>query len=277
MKDQDFQTLVDIISGDRPPRVWSLLVTVFGELAQETPSMVSGTILSGLTGLLGIRPEAMRVALHRLRKDGWIENQRDGRTSTYRLTQWGHNQSAIANPRIYAATSPNLETWLVHFDPALPFDSAEKVGISITPSMSVCTHPPNTPETLSTKMVAGGDVPAWLRAKICEPEISAKSKNLASKLATLDKEITDTDDLTALQIAAIRILIVHTWRRIVLKVPDLPDEIFPTDWAGSECRMLVSNLLQTLPKQSLLALQTQVTKPVRLRNSKISKETAARA
>lgn len=74
MKEQDLQALVNIISGNRPPRVCSLLVTFFGELAQATPNMVSVITLNNLTRLLGIRSEAMRVALHRLRKDGWTES-----------------------------------------------------------------------------------------------------------------------------------------------------------------------------------------------------------
>lgn len=258
MNEQDLQVLVDIISGDRPPRVWSLLVTVFGELAQDTPCKVSGTMLNQLTGLLGIRPEAMRVALHRLRKDGWIESQRDGRTSTYRLTEWGRAQSAKASPRIYAATPTNHDAWLVHFDPAMPIGNAERVGVAITPSMFVCAHPPNSPRVFETKIDDSAGLPAWLRAKICDPVTSAQSQRLATKLASLRDAMRDANSLTDLQIAAIRILIVHTWRRIILKAPELPDAIFPKQWAGPECRLLVAELLQKLPKKNVVELNAQV-------------------
>lgn len=275
MNDQDLQALVDIISGDRPPRVWSLLVTVFGELAQVTPSMVSGTLLSNLTRLLGIRPEAMRVALHRLRKDGWIESQRDGRTSSYQLTEWGRAQSAQASPRIYATTPTKRDAWLVHFDPATPVENAEKVGVVITPSMFVCAHPPNIPQVFETKINNSAGLPAWLRAKICDPTTCAQSQRLANKLAGLRDAVRDANDLTDLQIAAIRILIVHTWRRIILKAPDLPDAVFPTEWAGPECRLLVAELLQKLPKKNVVDLNAQVMKsPVR---SKMHYETPTQA
>lgn len=222
--------------------------------------MVSGTMLNNLTRLLGIRPEAMRVALHRLRKDGWIESQRDGRTSTYQLTEWGRAQSAEASPRIYAATPTKRDAWLVHFDPAMPIENAKRVGVAITPGMFVCAYPPNSPQVFETKINDSAGIPAWLRAKICDPVTCAQSQKLATKLAGLRDAMRDADDLTDLQIAAIRILIVHTWRRIILKAPELPDAIFPTEWAGPECRLLVGDLLQKLPKKNVVELNAQVMK-----------------
>ena len=62
-------------------RVWSVIVTLMGDLTvMGTPgadaSGVSGQALGKVMAALGIRPEATRVALHRLRKDGWIESTR---------------------------------------------------------------------------------------------------------------------------------------------------------------------------------------------------------
>ena len=70
-----FEAVVSDLRGDIPPRVWSLLVTVFGDLAQDG-SALPGTVLGEIMSRVGIKPEAMRVALHRLRKDGWIESER---------------------------------------------------------------------------------------------------------------------------------------------------------------------------------------------------------
>jgi len=52
--------------GDR--RVWSIIVTISGDLAQEPNERISGSLVSRLTNLLDIKPEAARVALHRWRK-----------------------------------------------------------------------------------------------------------------------------------------------------------------------------------------------------------------
>ena len=82
-------------------RVWSLLVTVFGDLAQNEGDVIDGPVLSLLMADIGIKPEATRVALHRLRNDEWIVSTKQGRTSQHSLTARGRRESAAANPRIY--------------------------------------------------------------------------------------------------------------------------------------------------------------------------------
>ena len=53
-------------------RVWSLMVSLFGDLAQAEGAGIDGPVLSRIMTAMQIRPEATRVALHRLRNDGWI-------------------------------------------------------------------------------------------------------------------------------------------------------------------------------------------------------------
>ncbi len=67
-------------------RVWSIIVSLFGDLAQKPGDQISGTTLTQIITPMGIKPEAIRVALHRLRKDGWIESTRSGRASVHFLT-----------------------------------------------------------------------------------------------------------------------------------------------------------------------------------------------
>ncbi|MEP5760757.1 MAG: PaaX family transcriptional regulator C-terminal domain-containing protein [Litoreibacter sp.] len=61
--------------------------------------------------------------------------------------------------------------------------------------------------------------------------------------------------MSNLEIAALRILIVHGWRRIVLRTPALPDFVFPDHWAGPACRDHVARLLTQLPAQDLAGLE----------------------
>ena len=59
--------------------------------------------------------------------------------------------------------------------------------------------------------------------------------------------------------AALRVLIVHGWRRIALKVPRLPDHVFPKPWRGPDCRQDMADLLARLPKPSMAALEHAAT------------------
>ncbi|MCY3875878.1 MAG: hypothetical protein OXF88_16515 [Rhodobacteraceae bacterium] len=49
-------------------------------------------------------------------------------------------------------------------------------------------------------------------------------------------------------------LIVHGWRRLILKAPTLPDHVFPDGWEGESCRSHVTGLLSLLcrPTQAIL-------------------------
>jgi phenylacetic acid degradation operon negative regulatory protein len=50
--------------------------------------------------------------------------------------------------------------------------------------------------------------------------------------------------------AALRTLLVHDWRRIALRAPDLPDALAPPDWTGAETRAAVRALLDRLGPQA---------------------------
>ena len=80
------------ILGVETPRVWSFIVTIFGDLARHDDRYISSRTLNRLTAEIGVKPEATRVALYRLRKEDWLESTKFGRESHYRLTKKGCKQ-----------------------------------------------------------------------------------------------------------------------------------------------------------------------------------------
>lgn len=243
-----FENLLATLTADQTPRVWSLLVTVFGELAQEDGAQISGATLSKLTAHMGIKPEAMRVALHRLRKDGWIESQRSGRTSAYSLTAWGRAQSADATPRIYNVQPVPTHAWLALFDPAQPLPQ-DCDGVWITPALLLTSTKPTAAQVFVAPVLA--PLPPWMANKVCAPETVASALHFQSRLEELQIALSDMPALSRYEVSALRILIVDGWRRIVLKSPNLPDHVLPSDWVGPTCRATVSSLLETYQKQDL--------------------------
>jgi phenylacetic acid degradation operon negative regulatory protein len=251
MKPIHFQDLVTCLTADQTPRVWSLLVTVFGELAQDEGSQISGALLGKLTALMGIKPEAMRVALHRLRKDGWIESTRSGRTSTYFLTDWGRAQSAEASPRIYNFAPVTAPAWLVVCDPASPIKERDMQRAWITPHIAITTDITQFSQAYATQITAQTPLPDWIRQKVCKPETLALTAIFDARLKSLKTPGT----LNTYEITALRVLIVHGWRRIILRTPALPDQVFPKTWAGASCRENVAALLGQYPCQMLDQLE----------------------
>jgi len=79
-------------------------------------------------------------------------------------------------------------------------------------------------------------------------------KDLHAALSFLGQELSEAGPATPLQAVCLRVLIVHRWRRLILKVPDVPDILFGDDWIGAQTRTLVHDTLARLPRPALSEL-----------------------
>ena len=258
MQTTSFRSISKHLTDGGTPRVWSLLVTVFGELALNQDARISGSLLRHLCEQMGVKPEAMRVALHRLRKDGWIESERTGRTSDYFLTRWGRAQSMHASPRIYADRPAAEAGWLVLSNPASPTQMDSANGAWISSNVLVTSVPPETEDVFATQLKATDLLPLWMTAKVCDADTVRLSQDFAAALQSMRASMGTDPQLNSIEIAALRVLLVHSWRRIILKAPVLPDHLFPDEWRGVECRVSVFELLSQFPKQTLEDLEGAV-------------------
>lgn len=234
-------------------RVWSLLVTVFGDLAQMDGDIIEGPILSALLTDMGIKPEATRVALHRLRNDEWITSVKRGRTSHHSLTARGRQESASASPRIYNQANRSTGKWqlaILENTSAHSRKSMEQLGFAaLMPRVYVGASDAKAPQDAMT--LEPQTVPAWLAMQFEPKGLLQDYSALHHALSTLNQAMNDAPSLTPRDTAVLRCLVVHSWRRLVLKHPDLPDDLYSKGWRGHDCRVLVSNLLTQLPKPNL--------------------------
>ncbi len=249
------QSLLDL--GDH--RVWSLVVSVFGDLARKRGDVISGRTLSALLDPMGVRPEAMRVALHRLRRDGWLISEKSGRNSVHRLSDFGFEQSNQASTRIYAAAVDHDANWHVTVLPAmqwseLPEEQRQQIAqthVQVASHIYLGNGP--VPQALAGQFTLSGSsptVPDWLRAQIGPDDLATAYSALLRVLKQLDGFLSSAKPLDPLPSAILRSLLVHNWRRIVLKHPELPAKFFPDDWPGTECRQRVVGLLAQLDRPS---------------------------
>lgn len=239
MRNDAYSYSVDALTQLGPMRVWSLLVTVFGDLSQGGP--LDGPALSAIMTEIGIKPEATRVALHRLRTDGWITSLRSGRTSVHSLTTKGQSDSAAASSRIYGRPEDmgrGIQVFLTA-ESGITLDPAEYVPIAprlfVSGVDSAC--PPDA------MVLQPMDLPPWLGAQIETTAIFEGYVALHSVLSRMNPELQNGPNLTPLQIAVLRGLVVHAWRRLTLKHPDLPRGAHSAGWRGHDCRALVISLL----------------------------------
>lgn len=261
MTDSDFAQLVTRVLGSSTPRVWSLLVTMFGDLALAPQARLSGGTVNAITASIGIKPEATRVALHRLRKEDWIESHRTGRQTRYALTAHGRTQTTAAAPRVYSPAPTDLHAYLVLENPSLPTDwptdQDTATTVQIGPKAVVTTASAKTDQHLQLVLTNKMELPRWISNKLCPPDIQSASRDLSQRF----KKVLDDhalDKLTLLQRTAIRVVVVHEWRRLILRTPAFPETLLPDQWHGAECRTAFHKLLTRLPVPILAALENAI-------------------
>lgn len=234
-------------------RVWSLMITLFGDLARSEGDMIKGPVLSAIMAAMDIRPEAVRVALHRLRNDGWIASVKQGRTSSHSLTKFGRAQSAAASARIYADPAHTAQGWqLAILEDNATQSHADMLALGFAPFMPrLYVGSADAAPVSGAASLRGQSVPAWMQAQFEPRSLARDYTALHAVLSDAATTIPADADLTPLQIAVLRCLIVHNWRRIMLKHPDLPQDLYTKDWNGHRCHVLVHEMLQRFAHPSL--------------------------
>lgn len=260
MDDVAFNRLVIRVLGRSAPRVWSLLVTMFGDLALAPQARLSGATVNAITAVIGIKPEATRVALHRLRKEDWIDSHRTGRQTRYGLTPHGRAQTNAAWPRVYGPPPEDVAAFLVVEDPSAPIDRAmddTRAAVQIGPRTFVTTASEAGGDTLRLPLGAVGPLPRWVADKLCPPEVQEAAGDLAQRLGLLLTE-DGLQHLSLLHRTALRVTVVHEWRRLILRTPGFTEPLVAGHWAGAECRAAVHDVLTRLPVPDLAQLEQDV-------------------
>lgn len=253
------EPFVNILTAGQTPRVWSLLVTVFGDLVQEKEARIHGASLSHLTDLMGVKPEANRVALHRLRKEGWITSERLGRRSAYMLTDRGRLQSASASPVIYTLSPTDNIAKLIITPPQDTTPQNDATLITVAPGVVFApAHASGGPMGFELPLTPETSPPDWMRQRTVPADVVALSDEVAKRFEACVTLLGQHRPLTRIEVAVLRVLIVHNWRRIVLRSPALPDFLFADAWRGAQCRALASDLLGMLPRPALADLEADI-------------------
>jgi phenylacetic acid degradation operon negative regulatory protein len=226
--------------------------------------------LIGLLGAFGLNDSQVRTALSRLVADGWLEAARLGRGSLYRLTKVGRHRFEEATRRIYFEPTRkwNGDWHLV----LLPSGTLrEELGKDLgwlgfgTLAPGVMLHP--TPDTASLASViadlsaaerplvvagkaalpaAPGALPA-LVARCWNLEASARSyRHFLSAFAELHAALRHGFKASPLRALLARLMLIHDYRRIILRDPALPPALLPRDWIGRKAYRVAGGLYNML-------------------------------
>jgi phenylacetic acid degradation operon negative regulatory protein len=226
------QPLIDALHGQGRLRVWSLVITVFGDLVQHRGGVISTARLGAVLSRIGVEPGTLRTALSRLGRDGWVESERSGRTSHYRLSPQGVARFAPATSLIYAAPQEGPVTdWSLF----VTFDGASE-RVRLVPAGRV-------PEDADCVVTGSLDqVSAEYRNRILGEDVRMALSSLATDIVALRTATLETP----LDAAAARVLLIHRWRRLVLRHPEPLPDLLPQDAPLSNPRAAVADIYRAL-------------------------------
>jgi len=170
---KQLESLIAQLHGDGSLKVWSLIITFFGDSIVNRGGNVSANTVHTVLERIDIGSGAVRTAFSRLASDGWVERQKVGRRSYYQLTDNGMRLSCDAAQRIYSpveSAKKQQGSWLLgmHVDKAV-FQEFPITDALLLPNRSVLIFDPDkSDEKVLCKLgfvsVSGqlNKVPEWL-------------------------------------------------------------------------------------------------------------------
>jgi len=231
---------------------------VFGDaIVPRGGSVWLGTLLEFFQ-TLDIDSGVVRTAMSRLAADGWLERNRVGRNSFYRLDKKGRQTFDTATRHIY---DPPPSDWTGRFELLLignggdrdaARDALKNAGFgSPLPGVWVAPSGVPVPEAavgaIRLEVSAEDDSGRRLLSESWPLQRTAAAylkfmKTFEPLRASIGRgdTLTDADAFTA------RILLIHHYRRVVLRDPLLPTALLPRDWPGRAARQLCGEIYRGL-------------------------------
>lgn len=255
--------LVRRFAESRPLRAGSFIVTVYGDAVVPRGGELALSSLIRIVEPFGISETLVRTAVSRLVQEGWLEGTRIGRRSFYRLTPSGAERFADATRRIYHGPP---KPWTGELTLVLVPDAGATreairrelrwIGFGSL-GFGVMFHPAPDREALRHALAPSGLSENALITTGRAESNGTLLRRLAADAWPLDDlayrycgfsalfapvgECLARGDRLALESAlALRLLLVHEFRKAVLRDPLLPPELLPTDWPGTAAHDLAA-------------------------------------
>lgn len=258
----------------------SLMFTIFGEYVRHYGNDIWIGSLTQLLGAFGIREAAVRVAVSRMQRQGWIVGEKHGNRSYYSLTPKGRKRLDEAAERIYKFGAHRWDGrwYMVHF--SIPEEERERRdelrkelqflgfgmltnGLWLSPN-PILNHVRDYIEENALEPYVELFV-AEHRGYAADRELVRRCWNLNEIedaywrfIAQFRPELERLEDfkrvggaLSDEEAFVLKTTLVHEYRKFLFVDPDLPEELLPDVWAGDEADALFGRLYQALHPQSI--------------------------
>lgn len=256
----------------RPLRTGSLIITLYGDAVVPRGGTVWLGSIMKLLEPMGVSERLVRTSIFRLTKDSWIQAEKVGRRSYYSLTGPGLRRFEQAFKQVYNTNSEQwVGSWCLVFLSQLENtkrrtikEELEWMGFGCL-APNVMAHPRleraeilpllQEHEALEDTIVMQSEpqellTSRALRLQVKESwnlELLAKSyAKFINQFRPLWQELTLENSLTPEECLVARTLLIHEYRKVLLRDPQLPDELLPGDWEGRSARQLCRNIYRII-------------------------------
>lgn len=262
--------LIAEFSARRTLRTGSLITTVFGDaIAPRGGSIWLGSLIN-LMSDFGISERLVRTSVFRLAQDGWLQSTQIGRRSYYSLSDAGKERFEQATHKIYGepVTAWDAQWCLLllnNLDVAARDNLRKELGWLGFGALAsnVLAHPSPDAKDLDATLA---------RLQVTDAVIVMRGQTVGNvnKMRELVQATWNLDDIEnryagfvkrfrpliassgrnkAIKAKAaflVRTLLIQEYRKVLLRDPQLPAELLPSDWHGNAAYHLCRNLYRAV-------------------------------
>lgn len=241
----------------------SLLFDLWGDYIQHVADEVSSSTLATLMAPFGVTESAMRQAVSRTVRQGWLQSRRVGGRSNYSLTANGRKRITVASQRVYNPEERNWDgSWRV-LSYSVPEDLRERrddlrrelVWTGFGPLAPGLWISPNPLEDAALDLIHRYDLVPYVhlfRATHVGPQTAQElvatcwdlpgiaghyQRFIEEWLPRLQAQA-DQMELDDVGCYVERLSLVHEYRKFLFVDPGLPADLLPPEWLGDDAGRL---------------------------------------
>lgn len=273
---------IEAFRAQRRVQATSLIMTVFGDAVLPRGGRIWLGSLIRLLEPLDLNERLVRTSVFRMAKEGWLSAEAVGRRSNYALTPAGRRRFEEASQQIYSSRAPQWDRRWRMILVVSELDAKHKEALRRSLSWkgfgavggNCFVHPgADLGDALDTLLVDGlgallpslmplvaADFHSAMAASDADLvrrawDLGELARGYAGFIATYEPLLSQlrssslpggSDELAFL----LRILLVHDYRRSLLRDPELPEVLLPADWPGHRARLLCKELYKRLEPAS---------------------------
>ncbi|MDF2154596.1 PaaX family transcriptional regulator C-terminal domain-containing protein [Vibrio sp. CAU 1672] len=276
---QEFESFYDAMAGHQSISGTSLIVSYYGDYLWTCGGGIwLGSLIQAME-TLGLNQRVVRSSVFRLNKDGWLTIKKVGRKSYYYLEPARYNEMLNANKKIYHSepTAWNKRWNIIHTSLGPTNSSKDKVrylqhkGFGLF-DKDFFVQPDLQQLTPEIKQEICENIPS---AKIFQQaELYSEHSDALRNIVSQSWDITrieedyqqfsalfspvwntlkgmEDDAITPVDAFKLRLLVIHFYRRIIVKDPYLPAELLPREWPRQAAEQLTVNIYRKVHAKAL--------------------------